>query len=262
MYKVLLIEDEAIIRKGLRYTFNWEEFNCCVIGEAENGEEGLQLIEQLCPEIIIVDVNMPRLDGISMLSLIPKNKVYSCILLTGYDDFNIAKKAIHLGVTDYLLKPVDTEQLIEAITKAKQKVDAQIRLQQLEEEDNEVSHLKDYSILPNPLPQVQSVYVRKVLNYIQLNYANKFTMKDLETEFEISGTYLNKLFKQEIGYTVNDFLNRYRIQQAMIKMKSGNDKVYQIAMDVGIKDYKYFIMIFKKYTNQTPKQFQSSDGLI
>ena len=203
-----------------------------------------------------------RMDGISMLRKIPHHISCSCILLTGYDDFNIAKEAIHLGVTEYLLKPVDPDQLSEAITKAKQKVDMYYRLNELDKSSKEIDASEEYGVLPSPLPQVQSRYVKQMLTYIQSNYADKFTMKDLETELEISGTYLNKLFKQEVGYTVNDFLNRYRIQQAMIKMKSCNDKVYQIALDVGIKDYKYFIMIFKKYTNHTPKQFQASYGLV
>lgn len=101
--------------------------------------------------------------------------------------------------------------------------------------------------------------------FIQDHYAEKISIQDLVDKLDMSATYLNQKFKAETSHTFNEFLNRYRIQQAMRRLKLGEDKVHVIASEVGFKDYKYFSLIFKKYANCTPTQFQEffnkSDGL-
>ncbi|MDZ4957244.1 response regulator, partial [Clostridium perfringens] len=83
MYKVLIIEDEEMIRKGLIYTYEWEEQDLIVVGEAENGIEGLEKIESLKPDIVIVDVNMPIMTGIQMLEKSVGKYIFSAIILSG-----------------------------------------------------------------------------------------------------------------------------------------------------------------------------------
>ncbi|MFM1603121.1 response regulator, partial [Helcococcus ovis] len=94
MYKVLLVEDELFIRRGLTYLFNWEKVNCTIIGEAENGQIGLEMIKKLNPDIVILDINMPILGGLDMLKQV-KNKNFESIILSGYDEFEYAKDAIN-----------------------------------------------------------------------------------------------------------------------------------------------------------------------
>ena len=84
MYRVLLVEDEEIIRKGIKNSIPWEEFGCSVIGEAGNGEEGVKLIEELRPDIVITDINMPLMDGLTMLSRTKFRYDYAAVILTGY----------------------------------------------------------------------------------------------------------------------------------------------------------------------------------
>ena len=87
MYRVLLVEDEEIIRKGIKNSIPWEEFGCSVIGEAGNGEEGVKLIEELRPDIVITDINMPLMDGLTMLSRTKFRYDYAAVILTGYSEF-------------------------------------------------------------------------------------------------------------------------------------------------------------------------------
>ncbi|MDP4092120.1 MAG: response regulator [Bacillota bacterium] len=119
MFKVLIVDDESIIRKGLRNAVNWKQFDCDVCGEASDGMEGYKLISQLYPDIVITDIKMPEVDGLTMIreikNVIPQSKV---IIMTGYRDFEYAQEAIKLGAFDYLLKPTKIEELNSVIKRA------------------------------------------------------------------------------------------------------------------------------------------------
>ena len=106
MYKVLLVEDEEIIRKGLMYLVDWEKEDCVVVGEAGDGVEGTEKIRKLRPDMVITDVRMPFLSGLDMLEQ-TRSIPYAAIVISGYDEFEYAKRAIKLGVKDYIVKPID-----------------------------------------------------------------------------------------------------------------------------------------------------------
>ena len=119
MYKVLIVDDEPIIRKGLRNIINWKNFGCEVVAEAADGLDGLELIREHKPDIIITDIKMPETDGLSMIRQIKKDVPDSkIIILTGHRDFDYVHEALKLGVTDFLLKPSRIEELTSAISRA------------------------------------------------------------------------------------------------------------------------------------------------
>lgn len=119
MYKVLIVDDESIIRKGLRNIIDWKGLGCDICGEASDGIEGIQMIKELRPDIIITDINMPEIDGLTMIretkQQLPECKI---IILTGYRDFEYIQEAIRLGAFDYMLKPSKIEDLTEIVKKA------------------------------------------------------------------------------------------------------------------------------------------------
>lgn len=121
MYRVVIAEDEDIIRKGLVYSIPWADMGCTVVGEATNGVEGVALIQRLEPDIVVADINMPILDGLGMIRQTYEQYDYSAIILSGYSNFEYARTAIRYGVTGYLLKPLKREDLAEAIRDAKEK---------------------------------------------------------------------------------------------------------------------------------------------
>ena len=111
MLRVLIAEDEDIIRKGLVYTTDWLSMDCVVVAEAANGQEGLEKILECRPDVVIADICMPFLDGIEMIKRAAETVHFKSILLTSYADFEYARRAIDARVCEYLLKPVDEEQL-------------------------------------------------------------------------------------------------------------------------------------------------------
>ena len=120
---VFLVDDEKIIRTGMKKLYNWEESGFVIAGEAENGRDALPLIESLSPDLVITDLKMPFCDGITLAEkikeILPLTKV---IILTGYDEFDYAKQAIRAGVFDFLLKPISPKELDETLARLKQEL--------------------------------------------------------------------------------------------------------------------------------------------
>ncbi|NLM12829.1 MAG: response regulator [Epulopiscium sp.] len=128
LYKILLVDDEEEIRKGIIKKIKWEELGFVVVGEAENGIEALDIIDKTMPDVVITDIRMPFMDGIKLAENIkyryPTNKV---IVLSGFDDFEYAQEAIKLGVIRYILKPINSIEFTELLKEVKHLLDEEIR---------------------------------------------------------------------------------------------------------------------------------------
>lgn len=248
MYKVLVIEDEDIIRRGLIQMVDWSALECRVIGEASNGVNGLKAIESLKPDIVIVDINMPIMNGIELLEALPRD-TFSTIIISGHSEFEYAKKAITYGVCEYLLKPLDANMIVYAIQKAILEIER--RKHYVEEHQ-----VEDPYLVLNKSMKTDSVTLLKVINYIDEHYQEKITLEDLTDYSGKSHTSLNKRFQRDFNMTFSDYLSRYRIQKAIDIMKSTEHKIYEISEMVGFSDYKYFNTVFKKIVGETPKLVQ------
>jgi len=125
-WKVILADDEALIRSGIRSSIPWEQLQMDVVGEAEDGEEALELALHLKADLMLVDLNMPIMDGLTLIGEL-REKLPKCrvIIVTGHEEFSYAQKAIRLGVDDYVLKPIRVNQLTHVITEAKNQLDQQ-----------------------------------------------------------------------------------------------------------------------------------------
>ncbi len=123
MFKVLLVDDEPNVRQGIKMMSPWRDIDCQVIGEADDGDDGLCKIMELNPDIVIADIKMPGKSGIEMTEMAKKMGFKGKVLiLSGYSDFSYAKEAISLGVEYFILKPVDEDELIDSIKSCGEKI--------------------------------------------------------------------------------------------------------------------------------------------
>ncbi|NLY17695.1 MAG: response regulator [Clostridiaceae bacterium] len=124
MYRLLIVEDEYIIRNTLATALDWKETGCEVIGTSKNGAEAMEFLQKEKADIIITDIKMDEMDGIELCSqvsrLYPNMKI---IIITGYGEFDYAKSAIKLGVKDFILKPIEHGELLNAVRKAALELD-------------------------------------------------------------------------------------------------------------------------------------------
>ncbi len=111
-YTILLVDDESAVREGIRNRTPWERYNFKVVGEAGNGIEALEMIEELHPDVVITDIKMPYLDGMELIKEIRRSHPpVTIIIISGYDEFTYAQQAIRYDVSEYVLKPVTVEDI-------------------------------------------------------------------------------------------------------------------------------------------------------
>ncbi len=224
MLKVLIVDDEDLVRRGIVLGVDWAARGCVVVGEAANGEEGIAAVERYSPNLIITDVRMPRMDGIEMMKqLRQKGCKAHVIILTAYSDFSYARSALQLGADDYLLKPFRDQELIAAIDKVRQK-------------ERELTALTPQDTLPL-VKGDKSKYVLQALEYIAGHYSDQdISITMIASHLGVSEGHLSHVFKKETSYTIISYLTQYRVHTAMKLLQDCRYKVYEVAEMVGYRD--------------------------
>lgn len=245
LLNVLIVEDEMIIRLGLVNTIDWLSMGCSVIGSAADGYEGLRMISEQQPDIVITDIRMPGMDGLTMISEARKYCEFRSILLTSYAEFEYAQRAIDVRAYAYLLKPLDEEKLAEVIM--------QIHA------DVEQEHSRDSLIAVTPEnenePTVKDPYVAAALEKIERSSNERLSVESIAKELFISPSYLSRRFKQVTGHTFLDMLNKRRVREATHFFASGETSISRVAELTGFSDYKHFSAVFKRYTGLAPRDY-------
>ena len=247
MLKVLVVEDEAMIRQGIVLAVDWAALGCVVVGEAANGEEGLAAAKRYDPSLIITDLKMPKMDGLEMIRRLREqgSRAY-VIILTAYDSFEYARTALRLGAVDFLLKPFHDGDLERAVTTLKRELDA--------------GQGETPPLIPELKKGDKSRYVMEAMDYICTHYADPgITVGIIARALGISEGHLSHTFKKETDYTLLNYLTRYRIHKAMELLRSGRLKVYQVAEQVGYRDITYFSTMFKKLVGVSPSEYQDTN---
>lgn len=245
MYKVVVVEDEKLVRSGIVHGTNWSQINCMVAGEAADGEEGIEAAKKYHPDVIITDVCMPKMDGIEMVRQLREEGIEAVVIfLTAYDEFRYAQQAVRLGAADYLLKPFEDGALEETVAGilAKNKKDAA-----------EMTDVNELILTKGD----KSKYIMDAIAYIDENYANpKISVKTAAESLGISEGHLSHLFRKETDFTFLSYLTQCRVRMAKKLLKDYRYKVYEVAELVGYRDITYFSVIFKKAVGVSPSEYQ------
>ena len=251
MLKLFIAEDEEIIRQGLVCTIDWLRFGAKVVGDAPDGLAALEAIRKLKPDVVLTDIKMPRMDGITLAKKLQEDGGgIKVIFLTSYAEFDYAQEAVRLQAADYLLKPVDEVQLADVLKRLAAKRD----VGQTEHAGNGKLVCEYHS--GNP-------YVRHVLEAVKKGYKGRLRIETLAAEQGVSVSYLSRKIKEETGQTFGSLLAQYRLKRSLELLSAGTWRVYEVAEQTGFGDYKNYCMVFKKYLHTTPKAFmqQITDGL-
>lgn len=236
MRTIIIVEDEFRIRRGLGNLINRMDFGCRVLGEAQNGYEGLKMIQDTECDIVITDIRMPKMDGLEMIEKAKKMGLEcTFVILSGYADFEYARRGMRLGVKEYLLKPVMISDVKELLTKLEERKEEKPR------------NLSDG-------PQYSKV-VREMVATIEENYGMHLGLDTFSEKFRLTPEYISNLFGKETGMTFSNYLKRRRIEKAKELILATDMKIYEIACSVGYPDQKYFSKVFKEYTGVSAKQF-------
>ena len=255
MYKVVIIDDEPLIVEGLTRTIPWSKWDCQVVGFANDGKEGMEVIRREKPSIVISDINMPKLDGLNMIAGLKSEFPYMQItILTGYREFEFVQTAITLGVTRFLLKPSKMDELTEAIEAMTQK------LKNLPPEwlpdSNITEETEEDSVLYSN--EASSFIVNKALEYILEHYKEKLRLVDVADQVFVSQWHLSKLLNKHTGQNFSEALNKARIVRAKELLKDPSLRIYDIAEEVGFQDLAHFSRVFKKLEGISANEYRNT----
>ncbi|MBR4183714.1 MAG: response regulator [Lachnospiraceae bacterium] len=237
MLRVFLAEDEFVVREGIKKNIDWEAHGCEFCGEAADGETALERVSELKPDLIISDIRMPFMDGLTFCSrakeLFPDIRI---ILLTGYEEFEYARKAIDIGVERYLTKPISREELSSVLDD----IAAKYRV------NSDTVSSEQYR---------EVIY--SVFEYVEKHYSEEdLTLARIADHIGLSPNHLSAVFKEETGQSFTKYLTDHRIKLAKKLLDTSKKRSSEIAYLVGYPDPHYFSSVFKKQTGMTPSQYR------
>lgn len=250
--RVIIVDDEYLVRNLIKMKARWDELGMEVVGEASTADEALEMLDSLLPDIVFTDICMPGMNGIELSKIIleryPKIKV---LIITGYNEFEYARNCIKLGVSDFILKPINSQELMDSLKKVRNEIVEERRM------DSEYRFLKA-QILDKYKCDDESL-IAQIIRYINDHLEDKnLSLSEIADEFFISKEYLSKLFKEATSYTVGEYITKLRMEHAKILLAETTLKGYQVGQKIGIDDPHYFSILFKKYTGQTVSEFRKN----
>ncbi|MDR2505267.1 MAG: response regulator [Oscillospiraceae bacterium] len=243
MLKVLIADDEASVCKLLQSLVCWPDFGMEICGEARDGAAALEMIRKLNPELVLVDVRMPGVDGFQMIERAKKlGSGADFIMISGHRDFEYAQRALRYHVLDYLLKPIDKRELT-------------VLLQRIRAKYANTEAQAETAAKP-PHSESEAHVVRVAKKYIEEHFAQPVTLKTVADLVGFNSTYFSTRFRAECGQTFLEYLTDVRITKAKELLRTTNGSVASICQAVGYNDINHFNALFKKNTDLRPSVYR------
>lgn len=255
MYSVVIIDDNKIAVEAIEKATDWQSYDCQVVGKAYDGVAGLKLIRELLPQIVIIDIQMPGFNGLDIIKkLKSENRDIQFIIISGYSQFEYAQQAIRYGVSDYLLKPIMTEEMESALHHV---------TSNLKERGAKI-HSGDMDVLEMQLYEIRSAksqfsaMVANAIDYVGKNLSRNITLSDVCTELLVSTGHFSKCFKKETGVGFAAYVTMVKMENARILLRNPQNRVNEVARMVGYHDYAYFFQVFKKQFGYAPSDIKTN----
>ncbi|MGB8453822.1 MAG: response regulator [Anaerocolumna sp.] len=244
-YSVVIAEDEALLLHNLVQKVETAGMEFEVVGTAQTGIQAYGLVKELNPDLVITDIRMPVMDGIALIRKIQDHyPLTDYIITSGYSDFEYTKSAIQLKVTEYLLKPVDPDELKQALLQLKNKYKVQ---------QSSFGDIFNHATTRNTPSQIADM----LKDYITLNYCTDLNLNLIANNMNYSSSYLTKIFYKQYNCSPSKFLISLRMQKAQqILLHNPELSIRQVGESVGYHDQGYFSRIFKKQVGVSPLEYR------
>lgn len=262
----MIVDDEYLIRNLIRNCIDWNEIGIDIIAEASNSVESFNLINKEKPDIILTDINMPMTDGLDMSKyILEKYPDIKVIVITGYNEFEYAKRSIKIGIRDFILKPIDEEELKNSVLKLKKEIlDEDLRKREYNDIKKKMNafgniiDLKDISEADN-----KTLNIEQIKKFIVQNISNRdLSLKLVAEYFYVNPSYLSRIFKEKTDKTFSEYIVNAKLGIAIEMLKNSNAKAYEISKKIGIDDPNYFSNWFKKCTGVSVKEYKKQSQLM
>ncbi|WP_010273337.1 response regulator transcription factor [Paenibacillus senegalensis] len=246
MLNVMLVDDERVVKRTIRTLIETEIEGVRIVAETSDGAEALQAIEFYTPDVVITDIRMPGMSGLSFMQEVIRREIQTdFVVLSGYGEFHYAQTALRLGAADYILKPIDPDYFVAMLQQLKNKrlsrpstIEPVLALQTMREHNHPM--------------------IKEVLSVMALRYSDpKFSLGEVADDFGITPNYLGTLFKKVTGESFVRYLTRLRIEQAKRYLQKPSIKVNEIGHSVGFENYPHFAKTFRKLNGCSPTEYRN-----
>lgn len=259
MYRLLIVDDEEDIRRGMANSVPWETWGFQVCAQAENGKAAIDIIHKEPVDAVITDIRMPVMDGVELMRYLRENapSIY-VVVLSGYSDFAYMQEAIRNGAAEYLLKPTDIDEFETVFRRLKKRMD------EAHARDSRYQAMLEEYQLHRPaaqnqnVPQGSSPLADAIRDIVDKEYMSCDMSLDYVAErLGKSTAYISRTFKEKTGTNFIDYLTKIRLTKAKELLKNPKYKVWEIGEQVGYNDPSNFIRSFKKSYGVSPNDFRS-----
>ena len=222
MIRAIICDDERAALNIIRHFIEAERMPIEIAGTAQNGREALALAQSVRPDLIFMDINMPFMNGFEVIERLRNRKI---IVITAYDSFEYAQRALRLGVCDIIAKPIDFEQLRQAIARA-----------------------IGWRFTGNDA-------VDAALTWLYAHFNEKVELKALAELAYCTESHLARVFKKETGLSVISYVHKLRIDRSVMLMAQGGKSIKEISEEVGYNNLNHFYKYFQQIMNSTPAAY-------
>lgn len=252
MIKLLIADDEAIEREMLAAILEKEFGSEALVRLAENGRQAVEMAAIWAPDIILIDIEMPGINGIDAARRILDQRAGTKIIfVTAYGVFTYAQEAVKLGACDYILKPVQPEEVVRSVRRAAGQAESHRQLEALAPEASQLT--------PTASGDKTAALMARVKMYLQHNYMLcDISLDSISEILQINASYFSSLFKRSMGINFVDYLTELRMDAARELLLDPLRSTAEVAGLVGYENANYFTRAFKKKTGMTPTEFRRS----
>lgn len=245
---MIVVDDEAELREGISNYFPWDSLGIRITGIFENGRTAFAYLKTHTVDIVLTDIRMPLMGGLELIERAREISPSTCyVILSGYREFEYAKKGLSLGVKDYIVKPTKYSQIYEVFSRITAELD--------DREDNGRGS-GGFAVYSGPgEPGTEHAVIAGVKKYIRASYA-EVTLESAAEFARLNPYYFSTFFKQQTGEKFSDYLLRVKMEAAASQLERGNQNIKEIGEAVGYTNPNSFTRAFRQYYNCSPKEYR------
>lgn len=242
MFKAIIVDDEHLVIKAIKILGEWESLDVEIVGEFSNGSAALNFLQKNRVDIVLLDMCMPLMNGAQLLREIDQlASDIKVIAISAHSDFEYMIQAIRSKVIDYLQKPIDAQNLNEALSQAVLEIQEKNELVLVENED-------------------YAEIIENIEKYLRKNFKQELSLKKISEEFFLSREYISRLFKKKYGVTIVDYISKLRINRSKVYLINSNDSIQEIAFNVGYSSGNYFSKVFTRIEKKSPTEYRNENA--
>lgn len=256
MLHALLVDDEQVVVNAMNRRIQWDKYGVDQVFTAGSMEQAQDIFQSEKIDFMLSDVEMPQGNGIELFEWVKMHyPATECIYVTCHPEYDYMREAMRLGSADYVLKPIDYEELDGILTNLVERINRN-------KEEVEIPENIRMDIAKQEAEEPHNASIHSAKHFILEHIQDNICIDDIADEVHLNAQYLMRLFKKEMGVSILEYITDERIKLAKELLIRTDYPINQVADSVGYANYSYFTKIFRRSVGMSPKQYRQSQGQI